>query len=202
MKTCSVKLLYCTVLAVLLFAQLCNAAEAEVNASGDIDTSKLDKSASATLLTEAESDSAAPRVVFKEAIDMARLAFNDEDGLAVAGFFEADETGSVKNREEGSAYQVFRDSTTKNAKLPFGKSTSKDLARVFGVKKMNTMWLLKKNAIRGTTLEIRKCQFFDDLSIYISDDSNNIVGTWSEKDGFREWGPERALKHMKTGDVE
>merc|ERR1712146_591694 len=111
-----------------------------------------DKGTSATLMTDAESDSSAPRIVFKEAIDMARLAFKDEDGLAVAGFFEADETGSVKNREEGSAYQVFRDSTTKNAKLPFGKSTSKDLARVFGVKKMNTMWLLKKNAIRGTTL--------------------------------------------------
>merc|ERR1711934_1224185 len=94
--------------------------------------------------------------------DMARLAFNDEDGLAVAGFFEADENG-VKDRSEGSAYQVFRDSTTKNGKLPFGKSTSEDLARAFGVKKMNTMWMFKKNAIRGTTLEIRKCQFFDDL---------------------------------------
>merc|ERR1719473_2370729 len=129
-------------------------------------------------MSDAEGDSTAPRIVFKEAMDMARLAFNDEDGLAVAGFFEADENG-VKDRSEGSAYQVFRDS-----------------------KKKNTMWMFKKNAIRGTTLEIRKCQFFDDLSIYTSDDSNNIVGTWSEKDGFREWGPERALKHMKTGDVE
>ena len=198
---CSVKLLCCAGLAVLLSAPLCNAAEAEVNASGEIDTNELEKGLQAELMSDAEGDSTAPRIVFKEAMDMARLAFNDEDGLAVAGFFEADENG-VKDRSEGSAYQVFRDSTTKNGKLPFGKSTSEDLARAFGVKKMNTMWMFKKNAIRGTTLEIRKCQFFDDLSIYTSDDSNNIVGTWSEKDGFREWGPERALKHMKTGDVE
>ena len=63
------------------------------------------------------------------------------------------------------------------------------------------MWVLKKNEKNPLVLEIRKCQFFDDLSIYISDDSNTITGTWSEADGYQEWGPERALKHMKTGEV-
>merc|ERR1719326_1589606 len=80
-----------------------------------------------------------------DAAQLANLAYDDEDGLVVAGFFEPDEDGGVKNREEGSAYQVFRDSTVKNTKLPFGKSTDAKLAKQFGAKTMDSMWLLKRH---------------------------------------------------------
>merc|ERR1719262_1587235 len=155
------------VLVFLFLAAMCCAEEVEVNASGQIDSDSLDKSTSASL-AQAGEESTAERASVKEAMDIARMAFNDEDGLAVAGFFVPNDDGSVKNREEGSAYQVFRDSTLKNAKLPFGKSTDEKLAAEFGAKNMDSMWVMKKNAMSGSVLEIRKCQFFDDLSIYIS----------------------------------
>merc|ERR1711943_96214 len=66
----------------------------------------------------------------------ARMAFDDPDGITVAGFFEADEQGQVARRDEGSPYQVFRDSTMKNVKFPFAKTTSKKVADAFGVSKM------------------------------------------------------------------
>ena len=151
----------------------------------------------AELLTDEEVDMAATRSVIKIPADMARMAFEDADGLTVAGFFAVNEEGQVKNRDDGSPYQVFRDSTMKNVKMPFAKTTSQEVADAFGVKKMDTMYLLKKNAKQDDLLEIRKCQFFDDLSIFISEDSNNLHGTYHKTRGFEAWGPDRALKHMK-----
>merc|ERR1712100_759643 len=91
----------------------------------------------------------------------ARMAFDDPDGITVAGFFEADEQGQVARRDEGSPYQVFRDSTMKNVKFPFAKTTSKKVADAFGVSKMDTMYVLKRNEKQSDLLEIRKCQFFE-----------------------------------------
>ena len=85
----------------------------------------------------------------------------------------------------------------KNIKLPFAKVTAQDVADAFGVKKMDTMYVLKRNDKQSDVLEIRKCQFFEDLSIFISEDSNNLHGTYHKTKGFEAWGPDRALKHMK-----
>eukprot|EP00937_MAST-01D_sp_MAST-1D-sp2_P006542 g6542.t1 len=179
------------VLALLAILAVAGGAEVEVNASGG------QKESRAQLAGDETDEQMAARTSVTTAEDLAQLAFNDEDGLAVAGFFVADEDGAVKNREEGSAYQVFRDSTIKNAKLPFGKSVDPELAKQFGAKTMDSMWMLKRNDKQSDVLEVRKCQFFDDLTIYVSDDPANIVGTWKKEVGFEEWGPERALKHMK-----
>jgi hypothetical protein len=156
-----------------------------------------DKTRSAELITDEEKDMAATRGVVKIAKDLARMAFEDADGLTVAGFFQANDEGQVENRGEGSPYQVFRDSTMKNIKLPFAKITAKDVADAFGVKQMDTMYVLKRNEKQSDVLEIRKCQFFEDLSIFVSEDSNNLHGTYHKTKGFEAWGPDRALKHMK-----
>ena len=60
----------------------------------------------AELLTDEEVDMAATRSVIKMPADMARMAFEDPDGLTVAGFFAVNEEGQVKNRDDGSPYQV------------------------------------------------------------------------------------------------
>merc|ERR1711959_52006 len=133
----------------------------EVNASGEISTDDLDKSSTrASLQNDNGEETMSSRLSIKDSSDIVQLADDNEDGLVVVGFFLPDDEGSVKNREEGSAYQVFRDSTLKNAKLPFGKSVDPELAKQFGAKTMDSMWMLKRNDKQSDVLEIRKCQFF------------------------------------------
>merc|ERR1719261_1322599 len=77
----------------------------------EIQVQNGEKSARASLGDDTGDAQSAPRSAVVDAAQLANLAYDDEDGLVVAGFFEPDEDGGVKNREEGSAYQVFRDSS-------------------------------------------------------------------------------------------
>lgn len=126
---------------------------------------------------------------------------SSEEKEAVVGFFEPDEDGGVKNREdEDSAYQLFRKAALKNPKVPFAKVVDGQLAAKFGVKKLPSIiyMVIPESERAASTVHLRRAQFFDDLTVYKNDDPNRIFGTYEAAGGFRAWGPEQALKMLRA----
>jgi hypothetical protein len=149
-----------------------------------------------------EAAGGAPRTNIKDADSLHRMiqgvdGNGNEEREAIVGFFEQDEDGGVKGREdENSAYQLFRKASIKNAKVPFAKIVSSDLAGKFGVTELPAIVYM---AIPegADAVHLRRAQFFDDLQLYKNDDPNRIFGTYTAA-GYKAWGPEQALKMLRS----
>jgi hypothetical protein len=135
-----------------------------------------DASERANVMSDSESDGLAPRSVIKTIDDLLRFVEEGEQETAVVGFFSVDEDNGIIGREdEKSSYGVFREASVKNKELSFGIVKDKDLAAECGATKLPTVLTIKHDK-DGGQFEMRRTQFFDDMTVYFSDDKARMVG--------------------------
>jgi hypothetical protein len=127
-------------------------------------------------MSDSEQDGLGPRSVIKTMVDLLRFVDDGDQESAIIGFFEVDEENGILGRDDTkSSYGVFRESSVKNKELSFGIVKNKDLATECGITKLPTVLTFRHDS-EGGQYEMRRTQFFDDMTVYFSDDKTRMVG--------------------------
>ena len=140
-----------------------------------------------TLYDGTESANTAPRIVVKSAQDLYKFVQDGENGNVIVGCFAVDEEGGVVGRNDtDSHYGVFRDSAVKNRDVPFGIIKDADFIKQIGIDQRRLPVLLALHFDEGADhIEFRKAQFFEDQTVYFSEDSSRVVSYLKHgPDGF------------------
>lgn len=144
-------------------------------------------------MDDSTSDSLGPREQIKTMPDLGRFVEAGEQSNAIIGFFAVDEENGIIGRNDTeSAYGVFRDSSVKNKEASFGIVKDKAVAAACGVTRFPMVITFTYDE-DGKQYEMRRTQFFDDKTIYYSDDKTRMLGLL-KKDG--EHNGEASFKYV------
>jgi len=156
-----------------------------------------EKSQRATLM-DADMSNIAPRIEVKDQKELWSFVKDGENGNAIVGIFAIDAEGGVIGRNDTSShYGVFRDASTKNKDVPFGIMKDVELIKEIGIDAKRLPVLLQMHLDEDANhIECRKAQFFEDQTVYFSEDKTRVVtylkkgedGSFSVKD-MRPKGP-------------
>ena len=135
------------------------------------------KKTSINLMDEGDPNApVAPRKTLTTADELWEFATHGDGNNGVFGCFAVDEQGGVVGRNNSdSHYGVFRDASVKNKDVPFGIVKDLDLIRQIGVDERRLPALITMHLDKERNyMEFRKSQFFEDHTIYFSEDPTRI----------------------------
>jgi len=119
----------------------------------------------------------APRIEIKDIDNLWKFVQDGENGNAVVGMFATDgDNGVIGRNDTKSHYGVFREASTKNKDVPFGILKDIELMARIGVDPKKLPALLQMHLDEDANhIEFRRAQFFEDQSVYFSEDSTRIM---------------------------
>ena len=127
----------------------------------------------------------APRDIIKTQDGLWKFAKHGENNNAVFGCFAVDEDGGVLGRNDTkSHYGVFREASLKNKDVPFGIIKDPALINAIGIDNRRLPALITMHLDEDSAqMEFRKTQFFEDHTLYISEDPTRIFAYWKKQEG-------------------
>merc|ERR1719213_1201845 len=146
-----------------------------------IGTAAQDKGTAASLMDDSEA-ALAPRIVIGTKNELWSFVKDGENGNAVVGCFNVDEEGGVVGRNDtNSHYGVFRESSVKNKDVPFGIIKDTALMAELGIDQKRLPVMLNMHHDEGASqIEFRKSQFFEDHTVYFSEDRMRVIAYWKK----------------------